>query len=135
MTPDDMAKFRKLEDEAEAYRKSMAQKKPPLPTQVLSNTTNSLMSFPSSIGESENVKKRKHNNSISEAFDVPNRNQLDAEIARMFYTGGLPFNLARNPYYASSYTLADHNLSRYVPPGYNKLRTTFLEQRIMLIGY
>ena len=51
------------------------------------------------------------------------RTQLDAEIARMFYTRGLPFNLARNPYYLSSYSfVVIHSLSGYVSPGYNKLR-------------
>ncbi|XP_058009561.1 uncharacterized protein LOC110640551 [Hevea brasiliensis] len=62
-------------------------------------------------------------------FDLQTRAQLDAEIARMFYTGGLPFNFARNPYYVSSYSFAaNHVLGGYVPPGYNKLRTTLLQQ-------
>ncbi|XP_057994474.1 uncharacterized protein LOC110655169 [Hevea brasiliensis] len=42
---------------------------------------------------------------------------------------GLPFNFARNPYYVSSYSFAaNHVLGGYVPPGYNKLRTTLLQQ-------
>ncbi|GJW11324.1 hypothetical protein Tco_1577151 [Tanacetum coccineum] len=45
-------------------------------------------------------KKRKGSSTpIERAFGVEIRDQLDQEIARMFYTGGLPFNLARNPLY------------------------------------
>ncbi|XP_062206144.1 uncharacterized protein LOC133908024 [Phragmites australis] len=52
----------------------------------------------------------------------------DALIARMFYTSGLPFNLARNPNYLAAFTfLANNDLGGYVPPGYNKLRTTLLQ--------
>ncbi|KAK8930493.1 hypothetical protein KSP39_PZI016120 [Platanthera zijinensis] len=47
----------------------------------------------------------------------------------MFYSGGLPFHLARNPYYISSYKFAaNHNLDGFVPPGYNALRTTLLQK-------
>ncbi|XP_057993107.1 uncharacterized protein LOC131174077 [Hevea brasiliensis] len=76
------------------------------------------------------LKKRRVNDSpLGRAFDLQTRAQLDAEIARMFYTGGLPFNFARNPYYVSSYYFAaNHVLGGYVPPGYNKLRTILLQQ-------
>ncbi|KAH1197017.1 hypothetical protein GmHk_18G050908 [Glycine max] len=47
----------------------------------------------------------------------------------MFFIGGLPFNLARNPHYLRSYSFAANNsLPGYIPPGYNKLRTTLLHQ-------
>jgi hypothetical protein len=47
----------------------------------------------------------------------------------MFYSGGLPFNLARNPYYVSSYTYAANNsIPGYIPPGHNLLRTKLLER-------
>nr|XP_034580677.1 uncharacterized protein LOC117843997 [Setaria viridis] len=50
-------------------------------------------------------------------------------IARIFYTGGIPFNLARNPNYRASYNfVANHGMGGYVPPGTNKLRTTLLQQ-------
>ncbi|XP_057985282.1 uncharacterized protein LOC110646134 [Hevea brasiliensis] len=64
------------------------------------------------------LKKRRVNDSpLGRAFDLQTRAQLDAEIARMFYTGGLPFNFARNPYYVSSYSFAaNHVLGGYVPP-------------------
>ena len=49
-------------------------------------------------------KKRKGiSTPIERAFGVEIRDQLDQEIARMFYTGGLPFNLARNPHYLRAF--------------------------------
>ncbi|KAL1204457.1 hypothetical protein V5N11_004043 [Cardamine amara subsp. amara] len=66
---------------------------------------------------------------IERSFGVAARDQLDQEIARMFFTGGLAFNLARNPHYYRSYQFAAANkLDGYVPPGYNKLRTTLLQK-------
>ncbi|KAK8973821.1 hypothetical protein V6N11_032951 [Hibiscus sabdariffa] len=75
-------------------------------------------------------KKRKSSLSpLPRSFDMNAKAQLDEEITRMFYTGGLPFNLVRNPYYHRTFTFsATHNIPGYVPPGYNKLRTTFLQQ-------
>ena len=47
----------------------------------------------------------------------------------MYYFAGLSFNVARNPHYQESYTFAaNHSISGYVPPGYNKLRTTLLQK-------
>ncbi|KAK8516369.1 hypothetical protein V6N12_068976 [Hibiscus sabdariffa] len=75
-------------------------------------------------------KKRKSSLSpIARSFDMYTRAQLDEEIARMFYTSCLPFNLARNPHYHRAFTFAaTHNIPGYAPPGYNKLRTTLLQQ-------
>lgn len=42
---------------------------------------------------------------------------------------GLPFNLARNPDFRAAITfIANSSLGGYVPPGYNSLRTTLLDQ-------
>ncbi|CAH1421335.1 unnamed protein product [Lactuca virosa] len=47
----------------------------------------------------------------------------------MLYTGGLPFNLARNPHYVRAFQFAaNKKIEGYVPPGYNKLRTTLLQK-------
>ena len=54
---------------------------------------------------------------------------MDSRIARIFYTGGLPFNFVRNPYYRNSYAYAaTHSIPGYVPPGYNALKTTLLQK-------
>ncbi|XP_057432298.1 uncharacterized protein LOC130725055 [Lotus japonicus] len=56
------------------------------------------------------------------------RETLDYEIARMFYSSGLPFHFARNPHYKKAFAFACNNfISGYKLPGYNKLRTTLLE--------
>ncbi|XP_030964335.1 uncharacterized protein LOC115985534 [Quercus lobata] len=66
---------------------------------------------------------------IEKAFQNTARHELDSRIARMFYTGGLPFNFARNPYYRNSYAYdATHSIPGYVPLGYNALRTTLLQE-------
>nr|KYP64116.1 hypothetical protein KK1_018705 [Cajanus cajan] len=66
---------------------------------------------------------------LEKAFNLENRDNLKALIARMFYSFGLPFNLARNPYYVNSYSFAaNHMLNGFLPPGYNALRTTLLQQ-------
>ena len=61
---------------------------------------------------------------VDAAFNIGARKELDAMIARMFYTGGLSFNLQKNPYYKKSYTYAASNPIS----GYNSLRTTLLQR-------
>ncbi|KAK9288101.1 hypothetical protein L1049_016548 [Liquidambar formosana] len=76
-------------------------------------------------------KKRKGfgNSPLKKAFNLEVRDQLKSEISRMFYSSGLPFHLARNPYCVSSYTFAaNDNISEFVSPGYNALRTTLLQK-------
>ena len=69
------------------------------------------------------------NSTLEKAFQNNARHDLDSRIARMFYTGGLPFNFARNPHYRSSYAYAaTHSILGYFPPGYNALRTTLLQK-------
>ena len=54
---------------------------------------------------------------------------MDSRIARMFYTGGLSFNFARNLYYRSSYSYAaTYSIQGYFPPRYNALRTALLQK-------
>ncbi|KAL5164740.1 hypothetical protein HKD37_18G049995 [Glycine soja] len=72
-------------------------------------------------------KKRKAS-SVENAFNLQARETPDHEIARMFYSSGLPFHLARNPHYRKAFAYAANNqISGYQPPGYNKLRTTLLQ--------
>ncbi|XP_075638406.1 uncharacterized protein LOC142610479 [Castanea sativa] len=69
------------------------------------------------------------NNTLEKAYQNNARHELDSTIARMFYTAGLPFNFARNPYYRNSYAYATtHSIPGYVSPGYNALRTTLLQK-------
>ena len=98
---------------------------------IKTNVAPRAVPLPSGGLEFQNTnKKRKYGMSpLARAFDTDTRSQLDQEIARMFYTGGLSFNLARNPYYMRAFTFAaNNNLGGYVPPSYNKLRTTLVQQ-------
>ena len=73
--------------------------------------------------------KRRKSSNIESAFNIEDRNHLRAEIARMFYSAGLSFHLARNPHFVSSYSFAANcNLSGFLPPSYNALRTSLLQQ-------
>ena len=66
---------------------------------------------------------------LEKVFNMSAREELHSHIAQMFYSGGVPFHLARNLYYVSSFSFAANNLiTGYVPPGYNSLRTTLLQK-------
>uniref|UniRef100_A0A0A8Y0R3 BED-type domain-containing protein n=1 Tax=Arundo donax TaxID=35708 RepID=A0A0A8Y0R3_ARUDO len=51
-------------------------------------------------------KKRKRTSIVDENHCMEIRDHLDAIIARMFYSSGLPFSAAKNPYYQNSFSLA-----------------------------
>uniref|UniRef100_A0A5B7AFB0 BED-type domain-containing protein n=1 Tax=Davidia involucrata TaxID=16924 RepID=A0A5B7AFB0_DAVIN len=128
VTTKDILEMQKLEDEVKLRLKSNALKKVPLPHSIIS-----LCGSTSFSQEGYDSKKRKttssgSGNPLEKTFNMVAHEQLHAEIARMFYSSGLPFHLARNPYYVSSFTFAANNpIMGYLPPGYNLLRTTLLQ--------
>ena len=66
---------------------------------------------------------------MERAFNNQYREQLDSLIARTFYSAGLPFHFAKNPYWIEMIKFAaNNNLVGYIPPSYNKLRTTLLQK-------
>ncbi|CAL9001794.1 unnamed protein product, partial [Prunus brigantina] len=111
--------MKKLVRECEHRLKSAA------PRQVSLPNTSSLLC--SSMSNVEHKKRKGMNGPLDRAFQNEAREQCDAEVARMFYTSGLSFHLARNPHYRNSYFRAS-TLPGYVLPGYNALRTTLLQQ-------
>eukprot|EP00268_Persea_americana_P064083 TRINITY_DN8394_c0_g1_i1.p1 TRINITY_DN8394_c0_g1~~TRINITY_DN8394_c0_g1_i1.p1 ORF type:complete len:495 (-),score=69.08 TRINITY_DN8394_c0_g1_i1:901-2232(-) len=123
--------MQKLEEEVQLRMKANAPKKVPLPVANVSVSSNSLNSIMHGWFDS---KKRKasgsgSSNPIEKAFNIGARDQLHAEIARMFYSAGLPFQLARNPHFVNAFTFAANSpLTSYVPPGYNMLRTSLLQR-------
>ncbi|XP_073137192.1 uncharacterized protein [Henckelia pumila] len=75
------------------------------------------------------MKKRKPLGPLENAFNLNARDELHFEIARLFYTGGLSFNIARNPHYVRAFSLAtQRTIPGYLPTGYNLLRTSLLEK-------
>ncbi|XP_024016255.1 uncharacterized protein LOC112089734 [Eutrema salsugineum] len=106
--------MQRLEDECEKKKAESGSKEVPLPCEK------DVASF----------KKRKSCLSpIVAAFGIQAIDQLDQESGRMFFTGGLSFNLARNLHYHRAFPFAAaRKIDGYVPPGYNKLRTTLLQK-------
>ena len=62
------------------------------------------------------------------SFNIQARETLDYEIARLFYSLGLPFHLAWNPHYRKTFSFVANNncIFGYQPPSYNKSRITLL---------
>jgi len=54
-------------------------------------------------------KRRRELNIVDQAFKMEAREELDAAIARMFFTVVFAFNLSKNPYYTKSFTYATSN--------------------------
>ncbi|CAL9020420.1 unnamed protein product [Prunus brigantina] len=99
------------------------------PRQVSFPNTGSLLCF--SMSNIEQKKRKGMNGPFDITFQKEAREQYDAEVARMFYIGGLSFHLVRNPHYRNSYLRNNAliiALPGYVPPSYNALRTTLLQQ-------
>uniref|UniRef100_A0ACD5X5U7 Uncharacterized protein n=1 Tax=Avena sativa TaxID=4498 RepID=A0ACD5X5U7_AVESA len=93
---------------------------------------NQLIKLPSyensSLPPSSKKRKGKQSN-IADSFTAEERHTADSNIARMFYTRALPFNLARNSAYRASYSyVANTKLGGYVPPSYDALRSTLLQK-------
>ncbi|KAG4990910.1 hypothetical protein JHK87_024367 [Glycine soja] len=75
--------------------------------------------------------KKRKTSTVESAFNFQAKETLDHEIARMFYSSGLPFHLARNPHSRKAFSYATNNyIGGYQPPGYNKLRTTLLQNEM-----
>ncbi|KAJ7963675.1 DUF659 domain-containing protein [Quillaja saponaria] len=126
VTNENLAEMKKLVEEVEQKLKP---KNVPLPP-----NSSSIQHSPSySAGGMFDSRKRKvvgaGTSMLEKSFNLATREQLKSEIARMFYSAGLPFHFARNPYYVSAFSFAANNvISGFVPPGYNALRTTLLQR-------
>ncbi|XP_050385846.1 uncharacterized protein LOC126802279 [Argentina anserina] len=142
VNPEAYAKLHKLVNECKERLANAASRQVPLPSsgQQKGSTSAPATSSPgdtyhayrpytqefSQFTASDMGKKRKTSvGALAKAWNNSAREECDGEVARMFYTGGLSFNLARNPHYRMSYVRAS-TLPGYVPPGYNALRTTLL---------
>ncbi|CAM8889816.1 unnamed protein product [Rhodiola kirilowii] len=115
----------RINEEYEAKRIRTAPRAVPLPSGPSICAPSAQVS---SYNSSPTKKRRGGDSDIEKSFDNQARSEVDCAIARMFYTSGLPFSLVRNPNYFSCFTLAvNSRLGGYVPPGYNRIRTTLLE--------
>ncbi|KAG6481700.1 hypothetical protein ZIOFF_058319 [Zingiber officinale] len=134
VTMDQMKRMQQLVDDAELRKKNSKPKEVSLPSSSVSSNMASKSSF-SGPGPLQNddptlTKKRKGQlGPLEKAFNLNARDELHSEIARLFYTGGLSFNIARNPHYVRAFSLAtQRTIPGYLPPGYNLLRTSLLQK-------
>ena len=95
----------------------------PLPTS--SAETSNFENSSSSASDIDPKRRKGSIGSIKKTFNMGAREIVNSEIVRMFYTRGLSFHFARNPYYVRAFKSASQ-LPGYVPPSYNALRTTLL---------
>ncbi|XP_020260793.1 uncharacterized protein LOC109837112 [Asparagus officinalis] len=127
-TPENLREFQRTLDQAEARLRASKPKMPILPTSSTASTIDvgGSASMPIGAGES---KRRRGFNTVKQAFNMGAIEELDALIGRMFYTGGLSFNLTRNSYYVKAFAYTASNpISGYKPLGYNSMRTTILQR-------
>ena len=83
-----------------------------------------------SLPSGSDLKQQKKNKGTLEScFNVVDRDEVDKETARMIYASTLPFSLVKNPYFRRfCLRLSNSRVFGYVPPTYNRMRTTLLEQ-------
>ncbi|XLS94186.1 hypothetical protein HN51_070194, partial [Arachis hypogaea] len=74
-------------------------------------------------------KKKRATGPLEKAFNVNARETLDLYIVKIFFSSRLLFHLAKNLYFVKAFSYAANNyIDSYIPPRYNKLRTTVLEK-------
>ncbi|TXG53295.1 hypothetical protein EZV62_022464 [Acer yangbiense] len=96
----------------------------PLPSAVGSSSASA-----STFSGSDPKKRKRVSGAIEKVFNIGASEQLDDEIARMFYTGDLSFHFVRNLYYVNAFKSACSNpIPGYLPPSYNPLKTTLLQK-------
>ncbi|KAG6521801.1 hypothetical protein ZIOFF_018934 [Zingiber officinale] len=122
VTMDQMKCMQQLVNDAELRKKNSKPKEVSFPSSSASSNMASKLSFsgPMQNDDLTVTKKRKGQlGSLEKAFNLNTRDELHSKIARLFYTGGLSFNIARNPHYVCPFSLATQ---RTIPGEYkNKI--------------
>ena len=127
VTNENLVEMRRVMEKVEQRLKQSNLKQVLLPTSSAA-TSNFENSSSSASANAIDPKRRKMSiGSIEKAFNMGAREIVDSEITRMFYTRGLSFHFARNPYYTHAFKSASQ-LPSYVPPSYNALRTRLLQK-------
>ncbi|KAL6130465.1 hypothetical protein ACLB2K_068844 [Fragaria x ananassa] len=113
ITRDQTVELQALLDHCDQQLNAKAQHKVALPPSSMTGSGTSY--FPLREREDEVKKRRGLSPQLSKAFRQEDRRECDASVARLFYSSGLAFNVARNPNYRESYSLAS-KIPGYVPP-------------------
>ncbi|GJN11693.1 hypothetical protein PR202_ga29903 [Eleusine coracana subsp. coracana] len=93
--------------------------------------------LPTAPAPSDDGKKKKRGpaSALEKYWVMQYHKHLDALIARAFYSGGVPFNFARNPYLREAFNFAANcSMPGYQMPGYNKFREGMLAQEMLIIA-
>lgn len=102
--------MRNLVDECKKKIKSAASRVVQLPSSSRKPSSSSLdydITYSAmNVDESDPKKRKSMDTPLGKAFKNEAREQCDGEMARLFYTSGLSFNVARNPHYHNSYVRA-----------------------------
>lgn len=78
---------------------------------------------------SDLMQPKRKKGTLESCFNVIERDELDKECARFIYSSALPFSIVKNPCFREFVLkLANSKCSGYVPPTYNRLRLTLLQQ-------
>ncbi|KAH9292010.1 hypothetical protein KI387_042802, partial [Taxus chinensis] len=101
-----------------------------------------LPTYPSSSTSGAVEPKGKHKmtgssdaaNTVAELFNVQNKDDADDAIGKLFFACGIPFHVARSPYYKDVVAKITRAGPSYVPPGETKLRTTILDKNYSKIN-
>ncbi|KAK3221325.1 hypothetical protein Dsin_008350 [Dipteronia sinensis] len=124
-----LSEIQKVVEEAELRVKQSLPRQVLLPTTIGSSSGSVSNYFQLDLPSSEAKKRKGNNGPIEKAFNIGAREQLDGEIARIFYTYGLSFHFARNPHYVRAFkTACSNSITGYLPPSYNVLRITLLQK-------
>ena len=127
VTNENLVEMRRVMEEAEQRVKRYNLKQVPLPTSSAATSNFENPSYSASASAIDQKKRKGSTGSIEKTFNISAREIVDNEIAMMFYTGGVSFHFAINPYYARAFRSASQLLG-YVSLGYNASRTTLLQQ-------
>ena len=104
VTNENLVEMRRVMEEVEQRVKQYNLKQVSLPTSSIETYNFENSSYSASAID---PKRRKGSiGSIEKACNMGAREIVDSEIARMFYTRGLSFHFARNPYYARAFKSA-----------------------------
>jgi hypothetical protein len=67
---------------------------------------------------------------IHSAFNRADKSEVDRKVAQFFYANGIPFNVARNPFWKEAVEAIASAGKRYTPPASEQLRTNLLEKEV-----
>lgn len=83
---------------------------------------------------SQSVQKPRMQATLNGMFNATCRENVDEAVARCFYACGLPFLLAKSPYFTEMVYAISAFGKGYKPPSYDKLRTSLLEKEKMRVS-